>query len=197
VKRGIMFRRNDPGNADPIQPWETLTSRVVFQDSFKHLEVQKCRLPNGTILSNYYVDRYHDWVNVVALTPDRKFIFVRQYRHALGEITIETAAGTLDPGEDNPDEAAKRELLEETGFHPGTMHKLGELAPNPALQDNLVHIYLAENCVNSGKQKLDPHEIIDVVLMTAAEVREGIIKGTFKHALGLVAILLYFQSLEK
>lgn len=181
-------------DGDLIQPWETISSKILYRDSFKHLEVQECRLPNGKKFPRYYVDRYYDWVNVVALTPEGQFIFVRQYRHAFGEVTLETAAGTLDPGETDPDLAAQRELIEETGYHPETIRKLGELAPNPALQDNLLHIYLAEGCIRRSSQALDTHETIEVVLMSESGVLSEIDKGTFKHALALVALLMYFHE---
>lgn len=183
-------------NKKTIRPWRTIARETIFRDGFKNIESLRCQLPNGLVFPHYYVDHYHDWVNVVALTETDQFIFVRQYRHAFGEITVETAAGTMDAGEEDPESAARRELLEETGYIPGTMRKLGALAPNPALQDNLVHIFLATQCRSSGPQRLDRHEDIEVVLIERTCIEEEINRGLFNHALALVAVLMALRTLQ-
>jgi ADP-ribose pyrophosphatase len=178
-----------------LQAWRTVEQEIVFSESFKRLEVQRCLLPNGLEFPRYYIDRYPDWVNVVALTPQKEFILVRQYRHAYGKITLETAAGTLNREETDPVPAARRELLEETGYEPGEMISLGSLSPNPALQDNMVHIYLATDCTFTGSQHLDRHEEIEVVLIPSADIHRAIRENLFEHALALVAILLALNHL--
>lgn len=183
-------------HATRIKSWQTLHRKTIFKDHFKHLEALSCQLPDGREFSPYYIDHYPDWVNVVALTPQKEFILVKQYRHAYGEITIETAAGTLDPEETDPLPAARRELYEETGYVPGNICKLDALAPNPALQNNLVHIYLATDCKNTGSQHLDTHEIIEVVLIKYQDIYQAIQDGMFKHALALVAILMALLHIE-
>jgi len=187
-------QRHDEGD---FHSWHTVHREIIIKDDFKHVEIQRCRLPNGEEFPKYYIDRYQDWVNVVALTPENDFIFVKQYRHAFGQVTLETPAGTLDPGENDPFTGAQRELVEETGYVPGTMIKLGSLAPNPAIQDNLVHIFLATNCIKKGRQQLDLHESIEVILIKQQDIYREIARGTFVHALALVAILMALPKLVK
>lgn len=128
-----------------------------------------------------------DWVNVVAVTADKKIVMVEQYRFGIGDLTVEPVAGIVDAGEDSLD-AGKRELLEETGFGEGRWRYLGSVQANPAFHDNLCHHWLAEDVVAVQPPAPDSGEAIRVHLMTLDEVKESVAAGSLRHPLGLSAL---------
>lgn len=133
-----------------------------------------------------------DWVNVVALTDDDQAVMIRQFRFGVGYTTLEVPGGMVDPGED-PLTAAQRELMEETGYGGGSWDYLGAVEPNPAVQDNLCHHYLARGVRRQGPQALSGGEAIRLELMSTAAVIEASRSGEIKHALALSALSRVFQ----
>jgi len=136
-----------------------------------------------------------DWVTVVAVTVDGKIVMVEQYRFGVGELTIEPVAGMVDEHEDSLD-AAKRELLEETGFGEGAWRYLGSVQANPAIHDNLCHHWLVEDVVFMQDPTPDSGEAIRVHLMTLDEVKDAIAGGRLQHSLGLSALSRVFPLWE-
>lgn len=129
-----------------------------------------------------------DWVNVVALTPARDVVIVRQRRFGTRAETIEIPGGMIDPGED-PLVAARRELREETGFTSDRWTAIGSVAPNPAFLDNRCFHFLAEDCRESEEQALDGGEDILVETVPLDEVATAIRTGDIDHALVLTALM--------
>lgn len=128
-----------------------------------------------------------DWVNVVALTKDRRLVVVRQYRFGTGSVTTEIPGGVVDPGEEHR-AAAERELREETGYLASRWKYLGSVEPNPAFHDNLCHLWLAEDAERSESQELDSGEDIAVSTLSLAEARELVLAGKIRHSLVLCAL---------
>ena len=98
--------------------WKTLKSEYIIKRPWLTARRDVVQLPNGEINDEFYVLEYPDWINVIAITPDDHFVFVRQYRYALDLDSVELCAGVIEPNE-TPEEGARRELLEETGFGGG------------------------------------------------------------------------------
>ena len=118
--------------------WQTLSSEYLIKRPWLTARRDVVRLPNGVVEDEYYVLEYPDWINVIALTRDGRMILERQYRHALGETSYEIVAGVMEQGE-SPEEAARRELLEETGYSGGEWTHLMDLSANPSTMTNLCH----------------------------------------------------------
>lgn len=133
-----------------------------------------------------------DWINVVALTPDRKSVMVRQYRFGIGACTLETPGGMVDKGEE-PLEAAKRELLEETGYVSDAWSSLGAVEPNPAFHPHLCHHFLANDARQVNEPNPGSGEAIDVELCDLSELKAAMADGSLKHVLALSALSRVFD----
>ena len=128
-----------------------------------------------------------DWVNVVALTAEQRLIVVRQYRFGTERVTTEIPGGVVDPHE-TPEEAARRELREETGHTAERWTSLGSVEPNPAFHNNLCHHWLAEGARRTHALELDPGEDIAVDTLTLDEARAEIESGAIRHSLVICAL---------
>ena len=125
-----------------------------------------------------------DWVNIVAITKERRFIVVRQFRFGPGRVTTEIPGGVIDPGEGH-EEAARRELREETGYTSSKWKLLGWVEPNPAFHDNLCYHWLAEECELTDEVELDPGEDIGVIALGQEELKREVSEGRLRHSLAL------------
>ncbi len=150
--------------------WEKLSSKYLFTDTWLTARQDRCKMPDGRIVDPYYVMEYKDWVNAVAFTKEGKILFVRQYRHALGQTSFELPGGCIEKEDASPLEGLKRELLEETGYTFDTFTDLGAISANPSTNDNITYMFLAEGGVKVQEQELDPHEEIEIYTFTVEEV---------------------------
>jgi ADP-ribose pyrophosphatase len=136
-----------------------------------------------------------DWVSVVAVTADGGLVLVRQYRHGITEVTLETAGGIVDEGE-SALLSARRELREETGYSSRDLESLGWVHPNPAVQNNKCHLFLARNAESAGPPAPDEDEHTEPVVMRPAEVRQALDEGRVTHALSIVTLERAFARLK-
>lgn len=130
------------------------------------------------------------WVNIIPITAEGDVVLVRQYRHGVREITLEIPGGMVDPDED-PQLAAGRELLEETGYEAQEIKLLGNVWPNPAIQDNLCYFYLAENAKRVAEPQPDPFERFEITTAPLSTVPELIATGQIRHSLVITAFALH------
>lgn len=129
-----------------------------------------------------------DWVNVVALTTQGAMVLVRQFRFGIWANSLEIPAGVVDAGE-VPAVTAARELEEETGFRPATLRCIGISHPNPALQGNRLHSFVAEGCTRVHQGRPDSSEDLRVEVVARDQVREMVLRGEITHSLVLTSLL--------
>ena len=162
----------------------TLSTRNIFQGKVISLQVDEVQLPNGEISTREIV-RHPGAVAVLALKDD-KMIVVEQYRKALEKSQIEIPAGKLEPGED-PLEAAKRELEEETGFVCESLVHIGSFYTSPGFADELLHLYAAEQ-LREGEKRPDEDEFLECGAITLDEARRYIREGRISDAKTIAAV---------
>lgn len=176
---------------DDKMKWETLSSEYLIRRPWLTARRDVVRLPNGTVYDEYYVLEYPTWINVIALTPEGKFVMVKQYRHGLGIVGTELVAGVSEEGED-PLETAKRELLEETGFGGGEWELSTVISANPSSQNNLSYSFIARGVVKMAEQHLDETEDIRVEILSEDEVWDMLVNDRLKQALMVAPLWKYF-----
>lgn len=173
-----------------IDPWERIDTER--RGDYKVFSVRQdlSKSPASGREHTFYVIESTDWVNIIPVTVDGRIVFIRQYRHGTEEITLEVPGGMVDPGE-SPAEAALREMQEETGYDAQRVVYLGSVAPNPAIQNNQCHTFLALDARLEGQQELDGAEEISVTLVEADEVPGLITSGRITHALVVTAFYFF------
>ena len=130
----------------PLSPqrWKKLEARTIAHTRIFDVQSVDFQHPARLKSQDFFVINAPDWVNVVALTPDRQLVLVRQFRFGLDDFSVEIPGGVMDPGE-NAIAAGVRELREETGYIGTAARLLGVVHPNPAMQNNRCHLVLVEN----------------------------------------------------
>ncbi len=179
--------------AKEIKKWTTLESRYIIQRPWLTARVDKVQLPDGRINPEHYVLEYPEWVNVIAVTTAGQMVLVRQYRHAIDEVLLELCAGVCEAGE-TPEQAARRELLEETGFAGGSWREIMTIGQNPSICDNITHCFLAEGVERVAEQSLDESEDIEVVIMSRDAVRAMLDRNEMLQALMAAPLWRYFAE---
>ena len=179
--------------------WERLGERELATTRVLDLRSVRLRHPRRGTEKEFVVIRAPDWVNVIALTPDRQLVLVRQFRFGIHEFSLEVPGGVIESGE-TPVAAGVRELAEETGFAGGPARLLGSVHPNPALQDNRCHAVLVEGVVRREPLAWDPDEEIEISTAPVDEALAWARAGRITHSLSLTALMLfepYWAELQK
>jgi ADP-ribose pyrophosphatase len=177
VARDLVLGEEDPRDAELaeiITGEETLFTGLIFDVNRIHV-----KLPNGHE-SARDVTRHSGAVGIVALTDDGRICLVRQFRTALGRVTVEIPAGKLDPGED-PLDCAKRELNEETGMVADRMAYLTTIATTPGFTDELIHLYMATG-LHFGPAHPDEDEFLNVDLVPLDELIDAVLDGRIEDS---------------
>lgn len=195
---------NAPGQDDGENLiWEEVRTEHIVQDEWIDFRRSAYRFPNGTVFEPYYSYSRSDYVVIAATDEEGNYLCVRQFRQGIKEVTTEFPAGGIERADgkaykagdrasvsEDALEAAKRELLEETGYASDDWKHLITIPSNATLADNYAYVFRAENCRKSGGQSLDETEFLNVRKYSPAQLEELVSQGGFQQAVHVMAWLL-------
>jgi len=178
----------------PPKPWPIQSSEPVTDCRIFKVRKDVVLNPRTGQPHEMFVLEQPNWVNIIPLTADEQVIMIEQWRHGTRSLHLETPGGLMDDGE-SPEQCARRELLEETGYEAGQIVQIGTVHPNPSIQDNVQYYELATNCHKVSDLKLDHAEDSTVRLIPLADVTRLIETGKITH--GIVIGGFYWLNLYR
>lgn len=178
-----------------VQPWEVIESTMALDERWFPVRRDKVRLPSGKVVDDFFIWEAPHIVTVVPLTEDNRFVLCHQYRHGIQQVTWQFPAGAMDKGEE-PLDAAKRELLEETGYGDGVMSHLGHISPYGHKMTDLEDMYLAMGVEPIQEPVDDEYEPTEVGLFTVAELMVMVETNQIVVASSLCGVFLALRRLR-
>ena len=188
-----MTGEKESSGTSRVQPWKTLDTRTELANRIFEVKTRTAVSPLTGRPHDFFVLHAGAWVNIIPITPSGQVLLVRQYRHGTEEVTLEIPGGLVESGQE-PEEAALRELREETGYGCSSMKLLGRVRPNPAILNNWCYSFLAEPVEQEGEVEFDETEDISLVRVDLHQIPELILSGQIDHSLVLCAFLLFWQK---
>lgn len=179
-----------------IRPWKKTGSKPAGDYRIFTIRSDRAVSPRTQREHDFFVIDCANWVNVIALTPERQLVMIEQYRHGSNTIELEIPGGMIDPHDSSPVAAGLRELREETGYAGENARILGEVFPNPAIMSNTCYTVVVENCRCLHPVEFDHGEDLVTRLVPLAEIPRLVADGAIKHSLVVVA-LYYFDLWQR
>jgi ADP-ribose pyrophosphatase len=175
-----------------IRPWRQISSRPLADFRVFSVREERMLSPRTGLERDFFVIDSTNWVNVIALTPEKQIVLVEQYRHGSCTVELEIPGGIIDPTDKSPEEAACRELVEETGYEGEGPVRVGHVFPNPAIMSNHCYTVLLRHCRYVRPVHFDEGEDLATRLVPMEQVGDLVAAGTIKHSL-VVAALYHFD----
>ncbi len=172
-----------------MKPWQVLDSAVLLERKWLRVRQERIGLPHGGEIDEFHVIEAPDWSAVLALTDSGEVVTVEQYRHGLGGLSRELPAGVVDPGE-SPLEAAKRELLEETGYGADDWRPLLSTATETSRHTNRAHFFFAAGASRVAQPAPGADENIRVRLLSTPLLLSAVDGGEIAHGMHVAAVLM-------
>ena len=166
-----------------VDDWELVESEQLADYRITRVRRDRRRSPRTGVEHDFIVLQMREWVNVIAVTRQARIVIIEQYRHGTQEVGVEIPGGVVDPGDSELEQAARRELLEETGYEAEEFVCIGKVTANPAIQDNRCHTFVALGAHAVDEARLEAGEDIVVGEVGIDEVGELIASGRMSHAL--------------
>ena len=175
-------------------PWELEEEKLHADCRIFEVYKRRFRRKSDGIKGDFFVLDTNDWVNVLAITPNREVVLVRQFRYGTQEYSLEPPGGVIEKGED-PVLAGMRELSEETGYIGTDPQIIGNARPNAAILSNQRHFVLLEDAKKTEELKFDQHEELITELHPLKNLRNLVAEKKITHSIGLNAILMLLLHL--
>jgi len=179
-----------------LKPWEKVGSTPAGDFRIFSIRAERKISPRTHQEHDFYIIDSVNWVNVIALTPDRELVMVEQYRHGTDTIELEIPGGMMDSTDASAEATGARELREETGYEGQSARLLGRIFPNPAIMSNTCFTVLIEQCHCVHPVMFDHGEDIVTRLVPADQVPSLVMSGQIRHSLVVVA-LYYFDLWQR
>ena len=173
---------------------EMLSSQDIFKGKILDVKMDTVRLPNGKTATRELI-RHIGAVCIVTVTEDDEVIVEHQYRYPFDEVVVEIPAGKLDSKDEDPADAAERELMEETGVTAGDMTYMGKFYPTCGYSDEVIHMYLAKN-LSFGDRNLDDDEFLDVRAVPIESLVEDIMAGKIPDGKTQAAVMRAYYMIK-
>jgi ADP-ribose pyrophosphatase len=171
----------------PLHTWQRLGSEIAYACRIFTVRRDRSRFSRDEAEHDFHVLESGDWVNIIPITRDGDVVLVRQFRHGIGDCTLEIPGGMVDADDASPLVAARREMIEESGYDSERVEALGAIHPNPAIQSNRCHSFVAYDVECRHDPHFDTTEETEVVLVPLQRIPELISAGEITHALVVVA----------
>ncbi len=175
-----------------INSWPRLSSKAVGDFHIFQIRSDRKRSPRTGRSHDFYVIDCVNWVNVIALAPDKQLVMVEQYRHGSDTVELEIPGGMMDSTDQSPIVAGLRELREETGYEGELPVIIGEIFPNPAIMSNTCYTLLVQNCHLRHAPAFDHGEDLITRVVPVDKLPDLVSSGQIRHSL-VVAALYHFE----
>lgn len=179
-----------------MRHWKQLSKNYVLYNKWIKVRKDHVLLPNGIEIDDFYVIERPKLIHVIAITKEGRFVLEKQYRYAIDRDCLEICAGIVEANE-TPLEAAKRELLEETGYAGGEWESLGVYAVDPSNMTEISYSFVARNVVKVANQHLERTEELETILLTKKEVKSALTEGKIVSALMAAPLWNFFYIHDK
>jgi 8-oxo-dGTP pyrophosphatase MutT (NUDIX family) len=174
-----------------VKPWQVLESKLLINERWLQLHEERVRLANGHEIERFHVIHGPDWASVLCVTNDSEVVLVRQYRHGAKSASLELPAGVIEPHE-TPEEAARRELLEETGYESDDWVSIHSVSTEPARHSTRAHFFCARGARRTRPAAPEASEVLEQVVVPLSDLSGLALDGSIFHGVHVGAILAAF-----
>jgi 8-oxo-dGTP pyrophosphatase MutT (NUDIX family) len=175
-----------------VKPWQVLDSKLLIDERWLQLREDRVRLGNGHQIDRFHVIHGPDWASVLCVTDASEVVLVRQYRHGIGSASLELPAGVIEPNE-TPEEAARRELAEETGYESDDWVSIQSVSTEPARHTTRAHFFIARGARPTKRPAPEDTEILELVRVPVGDLSRLATDGSILHGVHVGAILVALQ----
>lgn len=176
-----------------IELWKVKSSKYPLKDKWIKVRADECFTKAGVRIAPYYVLEYSDWVHMVVVDVKQRILITRQYRHGAGRVITELPCGTVESRDKSHLAAAKRELMEETGYS-GTFTLVATTSPNPANHANKIYTYLVTDPTRRKNPESNPFEILDYRFADIKTILKLIDNREFAQAIHISSLFLALRK---